>query len=125
MGFSRKSLYPMSVQMLRDIMLRRAGRSKESQVSVLAIMVLSTLLILSSFSSILILGLADADEFEPKYIHLSWARNDVYHTITIVWWTKYWTWSKVYYDTVPHEDIKDYAHAVSYTHLTLPTTERV
>ena len=82
----------------------------------MAIMVLSTLLILSSFSSILILGLADADEFEPKYIHLSWARNDVYHTITIVWWTKYWTWSKVYYDTVPHEDIKDYAHVAIGTH---------
>ena len=39
----------------------------------------------------------------PKYIHLSWAVNDVYHTITIMWWTRYdVSGNTVVYDTVSH-----------------------
>ena len=39
----------------------------------------------------------------PKYIHLSWAENDVYHTITIMWWTQFdVSGNTVVYDTVSH-----------------------
>mgnify|MGYP000692789143 CR=1 FL=1 len=42
---------------------------------------------------------------EPRGIHLTWAENDVYHTIAISWWTEEKTQkSLVLYDTVPHKD---------------------
>lgn len=48
----------------------------------------------------------------PKYIHLSWAVNDVYHTITIMWWTKYEvSGNTVVYDTEHHEKPSEYKYA--------------
>ncbi len=48
-------------------------------------------------------------EDPPKYIHLSWAVNDVYHTITIMWWTKYSiSGNIVVYDTESHENVDEY-----------------
>ncbi len=45
----------------------------------------------------------------PRYIHLSWAVNDVYHTITIMWWTRYdVSGNTVVYDTVHHDQISQY-----------------
>ncbi|HDD25757.1 MAG TPA: metallophosphoesterase family protein, partial [Acidilobales archaeon] len=56
----------------------------------------------------------------PRYIHLSWAVNDVYHTMTIMWWTEYdVSGNVVVYDTVSHEgeDIAAYRFkAIAETH---------
>ncbi len=52
----------------------------------------------------------------PKYIHLSWAVNDVYHTITIMWWTMYdVSGNTVVYDTSHHDNINEYAFKATAT----------
>jgi hypothetical protein len=46
-------------------------------------------------------------------ITLTWAENDVYHTMAINWWTKSSSKSWVLYDIVPHRGVSnDYPHRV-------------
>jgi len=49
---------------------------------------------------------------EPRYIHLSWTVNDVYHTITVLWWTEANVSGVVVYDTVHRDDISEYRFSV-------------
>ena len=76
----------------------------------------------------------------PSQIHLTWATNDVYHTMTVSWWTLERGTSVVLYDTVPHEgaiglyanraegvsqrvaDFKGWYHDAELTGLTTGTT---
>ncbi len=52
----------------------------------------------------------------PRYIHLSWTANDVYHTITIMWWTYYdVSGNTVVYDTVHRDSVSDYRYAATAT----------
>jgi len=52
----------------------------------------------------------------PKFIHLSWAVNDVYHTITIMWWTRYdVSGNTVVYDTVHRDSVSDYRYKATAT----------
>jgi len=44
----------------------------------------------------------------PRLVHLSWSENDVYHTMTAVWWTAEEAESRMVYDTASHEDAADY-----------------
>ncbi len=44
----------------------------------------------------------------PQLVHLSWAVDDVYHTMAAVWWTPGPAASKMVYDTTSHEDPSDY-----------------
>jgi len=49
----------------------------------------------------------------PKYVHLSWSENDVYHTMTVMWWTEFEeSGSYVVYDTEPHNATSEYAYMV-------------
>ncbi|KXB02124.1 hypothetical protein AKJ44_01340 [candidate division MSBL1 archaeon SCGC-AAA261F17] len=47
---------------------------------------------------------------KPKQVHLSWSTNDVYHTMTVVWWSQFPLGNKVVYDTVSHDRSWEYAH---------------
>jgi hypothetical protein len=45
----------------------------------------------------------------PEQVHLSWSTNDVYHSMTAMWFTSSPAASLVLYDVVPQEDPRDYA----------------
>ena len=49
----------------------------------------------------------------PELVHLSWAEDDVYHTIAAVWWTEAAAETTMVYDTVSHEDASDYQFTAS------------
>lgn len=58
-----------------------------------------------------IVGADSASLLAPSQIHLTWSTNDVYHTMTVSWWTSTWGFSVVFYDTVPHGGvISEYAY---------------
>ena len=61
------------------------------------------ILLVLMVGSVLVIGIhgwaiAGADEV-PSQIHLTWSTNDVYHTITVSWWTSYEGSDVVRYDT--------------------------
>jgi hypothetical protein len=61
----------------------------------------------------------------PEQVHLSWSTNDVYHTMTVMWFTQLKSDSIVLYDTVSHESPEGYAFAqVGTTHQVAPEKDR-
>ncbi len=61
------------------------------------------ILLVIMVGSVLVIGIhwwtiVGADEV-PSQIHLTWATNDVYHTIAVSWWTSYEGSDEVLYDT--------------------------
>lgn len=56
----------------------------------------------------LMLGVSNAIA-TPQQVHLSWSTNDVYRTMTMMWWTELPGESKVVYDLMPQESPKNYA----------------
>jgi len=63
---------------------------------------------------------------EPKQVHLSWSTNDVYHTMTVMWFTQFKpNGSLVLYDTVSHESPQGYAFSqVGAAHQVSPDKDR-
>ncbi|MGD2177122.1 MAG: S8 family serine peptidase, partial [Anaerolineae bacterium] len=49
----------------------------------------------------------------PSLVHLSWAEDDVHHTIAAVWWTGVEAETTMVYDTVSHEAAADYQFTAS------------
>lgn len=45
---------------------------------------------------------------DPQLVHLSWSVDDVYHTMTAVWWTLARAASEMVYDTASHANQADY-----------------
>lgn len=70
-------------------------------------------------------GSATAEKFEPEQVHLSWSTNDVYHTMTVMWWTESPGRDRVVYDTASHELPKKYAYRADGIHFQIaPEVDR-